>query len=105
MEHSFGVMDCQCLTAAGHRDNQTVKLILKSYQCAHYFYSNTNDYSLLGAPTPPTVLNMTLFDQPSYCMDNNQQTVCTNIYGTHPYIIFDLATPLATVPSLQIQLG
>ena len=58
-----------------------------------------------GGPVIPSILNMTLFGQPSYCMDGDPLTVCTNSYGTHPFIIIDLGTPLTKIPSVSVKLG
>jgi hypothetical protein len=62
-------------------------------------------FMYLDGPLTPVIMNMTPFNQPSYCMDNNPQTVCTNGYGTHPFVIFDFGTPLATIPSVSVLLG
>jgi hypothetical protein len=58
-----------------------------------------------GGPLTPIISNMTAFNQSSHCMDNNPGTVCTNVYGAHPFIIFDLGTPLAAISSASVRLG
>jgi hypothetical protein len=52
-----------------------------------------------------TALNTTRFNNPSFCTDENTETVCTNNNWPHPWIVFDLGTPISVTSSLSVLLG